>query len=99
MSYPRSSCNSVVRNQLPGTYQLPPSFLLRLLCSLQLVVLGDVTVQRAQHDHGHHAREEEHNHERIDDGKPVDGGAQLHGQIHVPALSPGGVAFLHGNWA
>ena len=37
------------------------------------VVARNVAVQRAHEDHGDHAREEEHNHERVDDGKPVNG--------------------------
>jgi hypothetical protein len=64
-------------------------FILRL----ELVVLGDIPVQGAHHDHGHHARQEEHNHEGVDDAEPVDliiG----HQEVSVPAGSPLDVADL-----
>lgn len=48
-------------------HQLPASLLLSLLSSLKLIVLGDVTMKGAHHDHGNHARQEEHDHQAIDD--------------------------------
>mmetsp|Transcript_5757 Transcript_5757/g.13122 ORF Transcript_5757/g.13122 Transcript_5757/m.13122 type:complete len:320 (-) Transcript_5757:20-979(-) len=53
-------------------HKLPASLLRGLLCTGKLVVLGDVAVQRPQEDHRHHARQEEHDHQRIQDGEPVD---------------------------
>lgn len=37
-----------------------------------LVVSGDIFMQSAQHDHGHHAREKEDDDERVEDAKPLD---------------------------
>ena len=43
------------------------------------VVLCDVASQRADDDHRDYAREEEHNHNGVDDGEPVDLGVlQVH---------------------
>lgn len=71
--------------------QLGPD--LSLVLGLELVVLGDVAVEGAHHDHGHHAREEEHDHERVDDGEPVDL-VVGHQQVCVPAGCPLDVADL-----
>ena len=68
-------------------YQLPASLLLGLLSGLEVIILGDVTTQSAHHDHGHHAGEEEHNHEGVDDGEPVDL-VVGHQEIGVPARGP-----------
>mmetsp|Transcript_17586 Transcript_17586/g.51086 ORF Transcript_17586/g.51086 Transcript_17586/m.51086 type:complete len:325 (+) Transcript_17586:762-1736(+) len=67
--------------------QLPPRLLLRLLGHVQLVVALQVLVQRAHHDHGYHAAQEEHNHQRVDDGEPVDL-LVAHEQVSVPAAGP-----------
>ena len=76
------------------SHQFPACFFLCLVCCLQLVVLGDVSMQRAHHDHCHHSRQEEHNHERIDDGEPMDLIVQ-HQQIGVPSGCPPDVTCLH----
>mmetsp|Transcript_19970 Transcript_19970/g.33440 ORF Transcript_19970/g.33440 Transcript_19970/m.33440 type:complete len:441 (-) Transcript_19970:986-2308(-) len=51
------------RSEHIPVHQLPARLLLRLLQGLHLIVRRDVLVQRAQHDHGHHARQEQHDHE------------------------------------
>mmetsp|Transcript_64762 Transcript_64762/g.208562 ORF Transcript_64762/g.208562 Transcript_64762/m.208562 type:complete len:257 (-) Transcript_64762:310-1080(-) len=66
-------------------HQLPACFLSSVL-RRHVIVLCDVTVQRAQQDHGHHAREEEYNHQGVDDGEPVDL-TLMHPEVGVP---PGG---------
>ena len=77
-------------------HQLPAGLLLGLLGRLQLVVLGDVAVQRAHHDHGHHAAQEQHDHQRVDDAEPVDLVVR-HQQVRVPPRRPPDVALLHGH--
>ena len=47
----------------------------------------EVAVQRAQHDHGHHAGEEEHDHERVDDREPMNL-LITHQQVGVPSGGP-----------
>ncbi len=77
-----------------GAYQLPAGLLLSLFSGLELVVLGDVTVQGAHHDHGDHAAQEEDDHEGVDDGKPVDL-VVCHYQVRVPPRRPPNVALLY----
>mmetsp|Transcript_39512 Transcript_39512/g.88412 ORF Transcript_39512/g.88412 Transcript_39512/m.88412 type:complete len:356 (+) Transcript_39512:586-1653(+) len=68
--------------------ELPPALLLRLLQGLHLVIRGDVLAQGAEHDHGHDARQEEHDHERVDDGEVVDLVVGVALEVHVPAVGP-----------
>ena len=39
---------------------------------VQLIVLGDVSVESAEQDHGHHSGEEEDNDDTVDDAEPLD---------------------------
>mmetsp|Transcript_116135 Transcript_116135/g.329135 ORF Transcript_116135/g.329135 Transcript_116135/m.329135 type:complete len:517 (-) Transcript_116135:424-1974(-) len=68
-------------------HELPARLLGRLLRGGELVVPRDVAVQRAQEDHGHHAGEEEHDQEGVQDGEPVDLPAR-HLEVVVPAGGP-----------
>lgn len=45
-----------------------------VLYLVYLVVPGNVLVQCSQHNHGHHAREEEHNDQRVHDASQNAGG-------------------------
>ena len=45
------------------------------------------------HDHGHHAGEEQEDHERVDNGKPVDLVVD-HLQVRVPPRRPADVGHL-----
>jgi hypothetical protein len=74
-------------------YQLPASFLLCFFGCFQLIVLGDVPVQGTHHDHGHHSRQEQHDHERVDDRKPMDLVIR-HQEVRVPPRCPADVAQL-----
>jgi len=75
------------------THQLPAGLLLCVLPRLKLVVLCDVPVQRAHDDHGHHASQEQHDHDAVDDGEPMDLVVN-HQQVGVPAGGPADVASL-----
>mmetsp|Transcript_98976 Transcript_98976/g.280342 ORF Transcript_98976/g.280342 Transcript_98976/m.280342 type:complete len:350 (+) Transcript_98976:861-1910(+) len=70
-----------------AVHELPARLLRGLLRAGELVVLRDVAVQRPEQDHGHHAGEEDHDHERVQDGEPVDLTAG-HLQVVVPARRP-----------
>ena len=70
-----------------GAHQLPAGLLLSLFGGLKLVVLGDVPVQGAHHNHGHHATQEEDDHEGVDDGEPMDL-VICHDQVGVPIEKP-----------
>jgi len=48
-----------------AVHELPAGLFCGLLGRGQLIVLGDVAVQRPQEDHGHHARQEEHDHQGV----------------------------------
>ena len=74
-------------------HELPAGLLLRLLLRLHLVVAAEVGAQRAHHDHGHHGREEEGDHDRVDDGHPVDLRVG-HREVDVPARGPSLVRVL-----
>lgn len=76
------------------THQLPAGFLLSFLNSLQLIVVADVPVQCAHHNHGHHTRQEQDNHEGVDDGEPVDL-VICHQQVGVPPGCPPSLTWLH----
>mmetsp|Transcript_11078 Transcript_11078/g.29748 ORF Transcript_11078/g.29748 Transcript_11078/m.29748 type:complete len:404 (-) Transcript_11078:9-1220(-) len=69
-----------------SVHKFPARLLPRLLRSGHLVVLGDVTVQGPQHDHGNHARQEDQDQQGVQDGKPVNLPA-CHLEVAVP---PGG---------
>mmetsp|Transcript_10839 Transcript_10839/g.34246 ORF Transcript_10839/g.34246 Transcript_10839/m.34246 type:complete len:406 (+) Transcript_10839:509-1726(+) len=51
------------RTEHVAVYQLPPRLLLHLLCDLELIIPLEVAMQRSQHDHCDHSREEEDNHQ------------------------------------
>mmetsp|Transcript_30367 Transcript_30367/g.91946 ORF Transcript_30367/g.91946 Transcript_30367/m.91946 type:complete len:473 (+) Transcript_30367:321-1739(+) len=70
-----------------AVHQLPPGLLGRLLRGRKLVVLCDVSVQRAQQDHRHHGRQEEHDHQGVQNRKPMDLPA-CHLQVIVPSGNP-----------
>merc|ERR1719347_138354 len=73
---------NVPMNQLPSC--LFDAFLNVIISH---VVLCNVASQSADDDHSDDAREEEHNHNVVDNGEPVDLGV-LHIQVHVPTGSP-----------
>mmetsp|Transcript_34090 Transcript_34090/g.79203 ORF Transcript_34090/g.79203 Transcript_34090/m.79203 type:complete len:312 (+) Transcript_34090:1141-2076(+) len=77
-------------------HKLPPRLLSCLFCRGQLVVLGDVAVECPEKDHRHHARQEEHDHQGVQDREPVDV-APGHLQVGVPPRCPavGTVSPLH----
>ena len=52
------------------------------------IVTSNITVQCAHEDHSNHASEEEHNHERVDDRKPMDGIFGRAVEENIPARSP-----------
>ena len=52
--------------------KLPPELFLGVLAAVDLVVPRDVFVQRPEQDHGHHARQEQDDHERVEDREPLD---------------------------
>ena len=58
--------------------------------SSYLVVLGNVLVQSAHEDHGHHEGQEDHDQDGVDDGEPVDAVRHgvVHRQVHIPARGP-----------
>mmetsp|Transcript_27966 Transcript_27966/g.65311 ORF Transcript_27966/g.65311 Transcript_27966/m.65311 type:complete len:466 (-) Transcript_27966:756-2153(-) len=68
-------------------HQLPARLLLHLLRSVDRVVPVKISMQRPHHDHRHHARQEEDDHERIDDREPVDL-IVAHVQVEVPSRRP-----------
>ena len=45
-------------------------------------------MQSTQHNHSDNASEEEHDHERVDDGEVVDLVVRVALQVHVPAVAP-----------
>ena len=55
-----------------------------------LVVLGDILVESAHEDHGHHEGQEDHDEDGVDDGEPVHAvrHRMVHRQVHIPAGSP-----------
>mmetsp|Transcript_22107 Transcript_22107/g.36792 ORF Transcript_22107/g.36792 Transcript_22107/m.36792 type:complete len:671 (+) Transcript_22107:104-2116(+) len=70
-------------------HQLPAGLLARLLRrGRALVVARDIPAQRADHDHAHHAAQEEHDHQRVQDAEVVDLLVRVALQVHVPALAP-----------
>mmetsp|Transcript_73152 Transcript_73152/g.174326 ORF Transcript_73152/g.174326 Transcript_73152/m.174326 type:complete len:201 (-) Transcript_73152:410-1012(-) len=71
-------------------HQLPAGFFGCILGTGKLIVLGDISVQGAQQNHGHHARQEEHDHQGIQDGEPMDL-TPGHLQVVVPPRSPSNV--------
>lgn len=44
--------------------------------SSDLVVSCNILVQGPQHDHGHHGREEEDDHQRVEDTEPLNVGVR-----------------------
>jgi len=50
---------------------LPPALLEQLLLLLDRVVLGEVAPQRAHHDHGDDAGEQQHDDQAVEDREPV----------------------------
>mmetsp|Transcript_5514 Transcript_5514/g.8482 ORF Transcript_5514/g.8482 Transcript_5514/m.8482 type:complete len:257 (-) Transcript_5514:13-783(-) len=52
--------------------QLPASLLLCLLYGLHFIVPSNILFECADHDGSNSTRQEDHNHERVDDGKIVD---------------------------
>mmetsp|Transcript_100495 Transcript_100495/g.279898 ORF Transcript_100495/g.279898 Transcript_100495/m.279898 type:complete len:202 (-) Transcript_100495:442-1047(-) len=72
--------------------ELPPSFLGSFFRCSQLVVLGDIAVQCPEEDHCHHSRQEEHDHERVQDGEPVDLPSS-HLEVIIPTRRPTNRAF------
>lgn len=67
--------------------ELPASLFLVLLLRFQLIVVHDVFVHGSHHDHGNHARQEQHDHQRVDYRKPVDL-VVIHEKIGIPAWCP-----------
>ncbi len=65
----------------------------RHMHAMRMGALADVAVQRAHHDHGDHAGQEEDDHEGVDDAEPVDLVVR-HEQVGVPARGPADVALL-----
>ncbi|MPC40621.1 hypothetical protein E2C01_034184 [Portunus trituberculatus] len=63
---------------------------------LHLVIASYVLVKSAQNDHRHHAREEKHDDQGIEDAEPLDVGVRHGVQDIVPARRPADVsiAFL-----
>lgn len=45
-------------------------------------------MQRPEHDHGHHSRQEEHDHQGVEDAEPLDVGVWHRVQDVVPARRP-----------
>ena len=69
-------------------HKLPPELLLGVLAAVDLVVARDVLVEGAEEDHGHHARQEEHDDEAVEDGEPLDVGVGHAVQDIVPSARP-----------
>eukprot|EP01136_Pigoraptor_vietnamica_P040473 Opistho-1_new@12426 len=63
--------------------KLPASLIRRIVLELLVVVAGDVPPHGAHENEGDNAREEENDHERVDDGKPVDL-IVVHREVDVP---------------
>mmetsp|Transcript_63510 Transcript_63510/g.127557 ORF Transcript_63510/g.127557 Transcript_63510/m.127557 type:complete len:419 (+) Transcript_63510:862-2118(+) len=76
------------RSEHVAVHQLPPRLFLGFFERLHLVVGGDVFAQGAEHDHGHHPRQEEHDHERVHDAEVVDFVVGVALEVHVPAVRP-----------
>ena len=82
------------QHSLPGraedvpVHKLPPELLLGVLAAVDLVVARDVLVEGAEEDHGHHARQEEHDDEAVEDGEPLDVGVGHAVQYVVPSARP-----------
>mmetsp|Transcript_17587 Transcript_17587/g.51091 ORF Transcript_17587/g.51091 Transcript_17587/m.51091 type:complete len:496 (+) Transcript_17587:327-1814(+) len=70
-----------------AVHQLPPGLLRRVFLGLGVVVPAQVAAERARHDHGHHATQEEHDHQAVHHGEPVDL-LVAHEQVSVPAAGP-----------
>ena len=69
-------------------HKLPPELFLGVLAAVDLVVARDVLVEGAEEDHGHHARQEEHYDEAVEDGEPLDVGVGHAVQDVVPSTGP-----------
>ncbi len=52
-----------------------------------MIVPPEVGPQGAHHDHSDHTRKEQHNHERVDDGEPMDLSIGIL-QVHIPSGCP-----------
>lgn len=66
--------------------QLPTSF---RFFGVHRIVLLEIGMQRAQHDHSDHGSQEKQDHQRIDDTKPMNlafSSSSIH--IHIPAVGP-----------
>mmetsp|Transcript_77115 Transcript_77115/g.214463 ORF Transcript_77115/g.214463 Transcript_77115/m.214463 type:complete len:273 (+) Transcript_77115:1071-1889(+) len=74
-----------------AVHQLPAR-LFGCVFRAHVVVLRNIAVKRAEEDHGDHPGEEENDHQRIDDGKPMDL-AFVHLQVRVPTGRPTDWAF------
>lgn len=72
-------------------HQLPTVLLLTVLASVDLVVSSNVLVQCAEHDHGDHGREEEHDHQRVEDAEPLDIGVRHRVKDVIPTGRPADV--------
>jgi hypothetical protein len=68
--------------------KFPSGLLLSFLESVELVVSGDIFAESSEHDHGHHASEEQHDHQAVHDGEVVDLVVGVSFQIHVPSVGP-----------
>lgn len=71
-----------------AVHQLPAELLLRVLAAIHLVVAGNVFVQRSQHNHGHHAGQEEHDDQAVENAEPLDLGVRHRLQDVVPSRRP-----------
>mmetsp|Transcript_28535 Transcript_28535/g.47226 ORF Transcript_28535/g.47226 Transcript_28535/m.47226 type:complete len:637 (+) Transcript_28535:189-2099(+) len=68
--------------------QLPSSLFLCLFQGLQLVVSSNILAQGADHDGSNSSRQEQDNHERIDNGKVVNVIIWRSNQVDIPTISP-----------
>ena len=74
--------------------QLPAGFFLGFFERLHLVVSRDILAERADHNGGNGTRQEQDNHEGVDNCKVMDIVVGATNEVDIPTVSPGQFAFL-----
>jgi len=67
--------------------QLPAIFLLSFIRAFNLIVTIEILMDSTHHNHTNHTSEEKNDHERVDDGEPMDL-AVSHEEINIPTRGP-----------
>ena len=69
-------------------HQLPSKLFLSILSTVNLIIPGNILVQRPQQDHGNHPGQEQDYDQAVEDGEPLDVGVGHGVEDVVPSAGP-----------